>query len=288
ASNVFGLRNLSDAQAINQLVTTESKVLIVGSGLVGLDAAYAFLRRNMSVTIVEMVDKILPLQLDDRAAGAYQKLFEEAGCKFLLNKKATTTTMSGNKITQVVLDDGTALECDLVIVAAGVRPAIECIASAAIEGERKVDVNAHLQTNHPDIYAAGDVAGLSGIWPNAMKQGKIAAMNMCGNSVLYEDCYAMKNTINFYGLTTLSLGKTTVEEGDEVCICEERTNYKKAIFRHGKLRGIILQGDIRYCGIYQYLIKNEMDLKELSTQIFHLSFAEFFHVAADGEYRYSC
>ncbi|HIU77438.1 MAG TPA: NAD(P)/FAD-dependent oxidoreductase, partial [Candidatus Pelethocola excrementipullorum] len=137
-----------------------------------------------------------------------------------------------------------------------------------------------------NIYAAGDVAGLSGIWPNAMKQGETAAYNMCGVTMEYQDRYAMKNTMNFYGLVTLSLGRGVAEEGDEVIICHDSKNYKKAILRDGKLDSILLQGDMDYSGVYQYLIKNQIDLSDKKDKIFQLSFADFYDINEDGQYSY--
>ena len=93
-----------------------------------------------------------------------------------------------------------------------------------------------------------------------MKQGQIAALNMCGIQAEYTDRYAMKNTMNFYGLVTLSLGRGVAEEGDIVLEEEDAHNYRRAIIRDGKLDSILLQGKIDYSGIYQYLIKNQIDL----------------------------
>lgn len=94
ANNVFGLRNLSDAQAIRPLADQADKILIVGSGLVGMDAAYAFLEQGKDVTVVEMADRILPIQLNETAGQAYKDLFEAHGCRFLLGKKASETHMN--------------------------------------------------------------------------------------------------------------------------------------------------------------------------------------------------
>ncbi len=287
AENVFGLRHLSDAQAIDKMAEDSENVLIVGSGLVGMDAAYALLERGKKVTVVEMADRILPIQLDEKAGAAYKEKFEKAGCTFILGKKASETVMDENRrITKVILDDGTELPCDLIIVAAGVRSAIGCVQSGEVKAERFIEVDDYMQTNRPDVYAAGDVTGLSGIWPNAMKQGEAAAYNMCGVKVQYLDRYAMKNTMNFYGLTTLSLGRGVAEEGDEVFTCEDSRNYKKAILRDGKLDSILLQGDIKYSGLYQYLIKNRVDLSDKKDKIFELSFADFYDILPDGQYSY--
>ncbi len=287
ATNVFGLRDLSDAQQIRTLADQANNILIVGSGLVGMDAAYAFLEQGKSVTVVEMAERILPLQLDEIAGNVYRKKFEAHGCRFLLGKKASETIMNEKgAIETVILDDGTEISCDLVIVAAGVRPAIECVQESNIQAERFIEVNNHMETNVRHVYAAGDVAGLSGIWPNAMKQGETAAFNMCGIEKEYTDLYAMKNTMNFYGITTLSLGRGIPEKDDQVIIQHDSKGYRRAILRNGKLDSILIQGEIDYSGIYQYLIKNEIDLSEIETDIFHLSFADFYKIDKNGQYYY--
>lgn len=298
AKNVYGLRNLSDAQEIIKYVRPQGKVVIVGSGLVGMDAAYALIEQKMDVTVVEMADRILPIQLDETAGNEYKKLFEEAGCKFMLGRKASETVLdSNNNVVQLILDDKTALDCNVIIVAAGVRPAIKCTLDSGVNAERSIQVNEYMETSIPDIYAAGDVAGLSGIWPNAMKQGNVAAINMSGvdnNEVnlnysslktAYEDTYAMKNTINFFGLVTLSLGRGQSQEGDEVIIREDSKSYKKAIIRDNKLDSILLQGNIDYAGTYQYLIKNKINLDN-GKDIFNTSFADYYGVKSKGQYEF--
>lgn len=285
AENVFGLRNLIDVQKMEKRMEQTEQVLIVGSGLVGLDAAYALLHRGKKVTVVEMADRILPLQLDETGAKIYQDLFEEAGCRFVLGRRASETTMDEDKrIRSVRLDDGTEIPCDLVIVAAGVRPAIGCAAGSGIRGERFIEVDDYMKTSEEDVYAAGDVTGRSGIWPNAQKQGQIAGYNMCGLPMQYVDTYAMKNTINFFGLVTLSLGRGVAEEGDEVVTCEDSKTYKRAILREGKLDSILLQGDMDYSGVYQYVIKNNIDIS--AKDVFKLSFADFYGIQEDGQYVY--
>ena len=114
----------------------------------------------------------------------------------------------------------------------------------------------YLRTTVPDVYAAGDVCGLSGIWPNAMKQGITAARNMCGQSERYEDTYAMKNTMNFFGLPALCLGDINRVGADTQVIKEEDSRvYRKALVENGRLKAILMLGDISASGIFQYLIK---------------------------------
>lgn len=288
ASNVFGLRHLSDATAIDKRAKAATNIVIIGSGLVGLDAAFGLMEQGKKVTVVEMAEQILPIQLDRNAAGEYQKRFEEAGCQFYLGRKGTDTiTDEQGLITKLVLDNKEALDCDLIIVAAGVRPAIDLFEDSGLKVERSIVVNGTLQTSNPDIYAAGDVTGLSGIWPNAMKQGKIAAMNMCGGNYQYIDRYALKNTINFFGLVSLGVGELTPKEGDVIQIEECSKGYKRAILRNHVLVGILLQGDISNAGIYQYLIKHQIDLSSIERNVFYLNFGDFYGVKSNGEFDYA-
>ncbi len=287
ASNVYGLRNLSDAQAIVAEAEKAEHVLVIGSGLVGLDAAYGLLERGKEITIVEMADRILPVQLDAHGALGYQERFEKAGVRFVLGRKASQAVCEPDgKIHKVTLDNGEELSCDLVIVAAGVRPSVGYLDGSKIACDRGITVDERMRTSIQDIYAAGDITGRSGIWPNAADQGRIAGRSMCGLKAEYTDTYAMKNTINFFGLETLCVGRIQAGEGDEVLIKEDRNQYKRAIVKGGKVEGILLQGNIANAGFWQYLIKNAIDIRGIRENIFDISYADFYHVGKNGAYQW--
>ena len=287
AENVFGLRHLRDAQAIDKLAEKAENIVIIGSGLVGLDAAYGLMETGKKVSIVEMADQILPVQLDKTGAYEYQKRFEKAGAVFYLGRKAADTVMGEDKIIrEIILDNGEKLPCDLIIVAAGVRSAVAGMEGEGIVIDRGIKVDDYLQTGAEGVYAAGDVTGLSGIWPNAQKQGETAALNMCGSHVEYTDRYAMKNTINFFGLVSMCVGLIIPQEGDVVIAREDSRNYKRVILRDGKVVGVLLQGDISHGGIWQYLIKNQIDLAGIKKDIFDLNFGDFYGIKDNGEYQW--
>ena len=128
-----------------------------------------------------MENRLCPLQLDETAAAPYKALFEKAGCEFYLSKKASAAELGkdGN-VTAVTLDDGTRLPADFLVVSAGVRPNIEFLEGSGISLDRRIVTDEHMRTSVPAVYAAGDAAGLSGIWPNPALQGEIAAKKMCG------------------------------------------------------------------------------------------------------------
>lgn len=288
AANVFGLRHLSDAQKIDDMAQSAQNVVIIGSGLIGLDAAYALLHLGKNVTVVEMVDRILPLNLDAEAAGVYQQKFAEEGCVFKLASKVCDTACDSNgNVSQILLEGGEALPCDLVIVAAGVRPAVEFLADSGIEYDRALKVDDHLRTSSPDIYAAGDVTGLSGIWPNAAKQGEIAALNMCGIDTVYDDTFAAKNTINFFGLPTLSVGAIEPQDGDRVLTRACRNFYQKIILRDNYVAGVILQGNIANSGIWLHIIKNKIKLWGPEDALWNVSYADFYQTDPSARYVWS-
>ena len=287
AENVFGLRHLRDAQAIDELAKDAENIVIIGSGLVGLDAAYGLMETGKKVSIVEMADQILPVQLDKTAAFEYQKRFEKAGAVFYLGRKAADTVMGEDKIIrEIILDNGEKLPCDLIIVAAGVRSAVAGMEGEGIVIDRGIKVDDYLQTGAEGVYAARDVTGLSGIWPNAQKQGETAALNMCGSHVEYTDRYAIKNTINFFGLVSMCVGVILPQEGDVVIAREDSRNYKRVVLRDGKAVGVLLQGDISHGGIWQYLIKNQIDLAGIKKDIFDLNFGDFYGIKDNGEYQW--
>ncbi len=288
ASNVYGLRNLSDAQAIVKEAETAKRVLVIGSGLVGLDAAYGLIERGKKLTVVEMADRILPVQLDAHAAKAYEDLFEKAGVRFVLERKASEAVCQPDgKIHKVILDNGEEIPCDLIIVAAGVRSSLACLESSGIDCQRGVTVDSCMRTSAADVYAAGDVTALSGIWPNAADQGRIAGKNMCGLTARYTDTYAIKNTINFFGLVTLCVGRIQKEEGDQVYIREDQRQYKRILVKDGRVEGILFQGNIAGAGIWQYLIKNQIDVSGIDKDIFDINYGDFYQVGDRGKYEWA-
>ena len=289
APNVFGFRDFSDALKIDEAFLKGKRVFIVGSGLVGLDAASALCERGAQITIAEMAPRVMPLQTDDYAASIYQKAFEAHGCKFLLGVGATDAVVDekGN-ITEVILATGEHIPCDFIIMAAGVRPRIEIAQNSGIAAERAIQVDDHLRTSAPDVYAAGDCTGLSGVWPDAAAQGEAAAENMAGIDTVYEKPYPFKNTSNFFGVTMLSVGRLDLTEGAEILIHRTPKEYKKAIIKDGILTGYLSLGDISNSGLYLHLIKNGIDVSGKTDKIFRLSFSDFYGInEKNGEYAYS-
>jgi len=287
AKNVFGLRHLTDAKAIRQNAANANNILIIGAGLVGLDAAYGLLEMGKKPTVVEMSANILPQNMDARAAQTYKAKFEEAGCKFLLeNRVVSVQTDASGAVSHINLSTGKQLDCDLLIVAVGVRPSVSFLQDSDIVCERGIIVDSYFATNIKGVYAAGDVTGISESWPDAIRHGEVAALNMCGIPTPYDDALVQKNTVNFFGIPTLSVGKFKLLDGDVEDFREDSECYQKIIIRSGAPVGIILQGDISRSGFWQHIIKNNMNIAQIQKSVWKVSFADSYGIDENGEYKW--
>lgn len=289
ANNVSCLRNIEDTISISEKCSDGDDVVIIGGGLVGIDAVVGLINKGANVHLIEMADRILPLQLDKKASSNYEKLFLDRNVNIITSASVQGVILNETgDAREVVLSTGKTIPCKYIVVAAGVRPNVDFLEGSSVKIERGIVIDNHCQTTYKDIFAAGDVTGLAPIWPVAVKQGKAAALNMAGIETSHEDNFAFQNSMNFLGLETISLG--TIEAPDEsytTDVFKNKTSYKKIIHKDGIIYGAILQGDISYCGVFTSLIKNKINISSKNKNIFNLSFADFYATKDNGEYVYA-
>ena len=288
-NNVVGLRNLDDAILIKEQAKKVKNVVVLGAGLVGIDAVSGLLGQGLNISLVEMSNKILPLQLDKHASDVYEKKFIEEGVSLKLDVKAEKLLLDENNNPKaLVLNTGEEVPYELVIVATGVRSNVAFIENSNVECDRfGLIIDAKGQTNIENIYGAGDVTGRNPIWPTAVKEGIIAAHNMLGKEMVMTDFFGSKNTMNFVGIATMSLGM--VEPADETYIVAtkvEDNNYKKIIHKDGKIYGAIIQGDLSYAGVLTQLIKENIDVSKVTKSLFDIDYADFFNIEKNFEFSY--
>lgn len=288
-NNVVGLRNLDDAVLIKDQAKKVKNVVVLGAGLVGIDAVSGLLGQGLNISLVEMSNKILPLQLDKHASDVYEKKFTEEGVSLKLDVKAEKLLLDeDNNPKALLLNTGEEVACELVVVATGVRSNIAFMENSNIECDRfGLIIDAKGQTNIENIYGAGDVTGRNPIWPTAVKEGIIAAHNMLGKEMIMTDFFGSKNTMNFVGVATMSLGM--VEPEDETYVVEtqiEGDNYKKIIHKDGKIYGAIIQGDLSYAGVLTQLIKENIDVSKVTKSLFDIDYADFFNIEKNFEFSY--
>lgn len=289
AKNVIGFRNVEDIDTIREAVKTKKHIIMLGSGLVGLDCATGLLELGVPLTLIDMAGWLLSRQLDERAAKTYQDIFTENGVKQYYGVGLAEVVLDeNNMITEAVLTDGRRLPCDYCIVTAGVRSNVEFLQGSGIETSRfGLVYDASGKTSDDNIYGAGDVSGTSPIWPVAVKEGIIAASNMVGVKREMTDFFASKSTMNFFGIPSMSLGDVNPKEEDiQVEIKDTGDSYKKILHKNGRITGAILQGDLAYSGILQQLIARRIDISRVKKPIFDIDYSDFFHMNENFEFFY--
>lgn len=287
---VYTLRHIDDVYKIKDRIINHKKVAIIGAGLVGIDALVGLLEyKDIEVSLINTGEFILNKQLDKFSAKVYEDKFIKKGAK-LYNKASIKeiTKKENNDVAGIKLNDGTLVECDMIIVATGVRPNTDFIDISKIEYDRGIVINNKCETNIKDVYAAGDVVGKNAIWPLAVKQGITAAYNMFGVEKEIGDSFALKNSMNFIGIPTVSLGIVEpLDETYKVVIRKSDNEYKKFIYKDNIIYGMIAQGDISYTGSIAYLIQHKVEIPQLETNIFDIGYGEFLELKDNGEFCYN-
>ena len=289
ANNVIGLRNLDDAIRIKEIAPKVKNIIILGAGLVGVDAMAGLLDYDAKVTMIEMGDRILPLQLDHYAANVYIERLKEEGVDFRFNVRAEKVIVDeNNNPVAIKLNTGEEVPGELIIACTGVRSNVGFLEGSGIECDKfGLIFNPKGETNVKDVYGAGDISGRNPIWPTAVKEGLIEANNMCNKDIYMEDFFGSKNTMNFCGVATMSLGTVikpddTYEEAVEI----KGKDYKKIIHKNGTIYGAIVQGDLSYVGVLTQLIKDKINIDRVKKPIFQIDYSDFFNEKENLEFVY--
>jgi nitrite reductase (NADH) large subunit len=261
---VFSLRTLDDAIAIREFAKGKEEVLVIGGGLLGLEAGNGLRKLGLKVRVIEFFDRLLPRQMDKDGSVLLQEKFEEMGFSFVLGV-VTEKIYEENGTRLVKLKDGRTFSADFVVVSAGISPDVDLARTARVPINKGVLVDDCLKTDNPDIFAAGDVAEhrgrTYGIWPAAEEQGKLAGTNMTGESETYKGT-VMSTTLKVLGVDLASLGDITGENAREYFRADQAGKiYQKIFVRDNRIAGAILLGDIKKAFSLQSMMKAGTNVK---------------------------
>lgn len=254
---------LDDAYALERMTDENSRVLIVGAGLIGLKCAEGLAERVKKITVCDLAQKVMPSILDDEAADMVKSRLEAAGIELLLGD--TAAKFDGSK---AVMRSGVQVDFDVLVVAVGVRPNISLFKDAGGECGRAITVDSHMRTSIPDIYAAGDCTEMIDIssdgikvmalMPNANIQGFCAGVNMTGGDKTFDNAVPM-NSIGLFGCHVMSAGSY---DGEKRTVRTE-SGLKEFYIRDNLLKGFIIVDDTERAGIYTSLIRNKIPLGDI-------------------------
>lgn len=256
----FTFMSLDDAKALQAAIGQESRVLIIGAGLIGLKCAEGICDRVKKITVVDLADRILPSILDETGSEMVKTHLEKHNLQFFLSDSVKKFEQNS-----AVLNSGKTIDFDVLVVAVGVRPNVSLVSQAGGEVRRGIVTDDHCRTTLEDIYAAGDCSEshdittdqdrVLALLPNAYMQGECAGINMAGGEKRYDKAIPM-NAIGFFGLHIITAGSY---DGEEYQIQNENS-YKKLMTKDGLLKGYILIGKVERAGIYTSLIREKTPL----------------------------
>ncbi|MDG4475069.1 NAD(P)/FAD-dependent oxidoreductase [Thiovibrio frasassiensis] len=267
---VFSLRHIKDARAILAQAGKSAEVILIGGGLLGLEAGNALRKLGKKVTVVEFFPRLLPRQLDSKGGARLQKLMEKMGFSFRLSAMTKTITGSNGQADGIVLEGGETVRGQMVIVSAGVRPNLELAKAGELICDKGVIVNDRLETSGNGIYAAGDVAEhrgvVSGIWPAAMQQGKVAGANIAGGEAQYNGT-TMSNILKVAGIDVAAAGNIDAEGRFESQVISSDTVYKKLVIENNRAIGCIMVGDTKNFNSISRYISEQRDIATLKNSL---------------------
>lgn len=274
----FSLRTAEDGMSIRTYLQQHhcKKVVIAGGGLLGLEVAYAFTQVGVKVTVLERSNQLLTRQLDGSAANILHSYLAALGIIIIYSAEIQSVigeydddNSSLNRISAVKLKTGETLSVDLALVAAGITANKKLSEKNNLDHDQGLIVDDHLRTSIKHIYAAGDIAQLEtsqgklpGLWPIAVEQGRIAAINALGGDQAYQ-VKPIATGLKVVGVELTSMGKFIADENDQEYVVRNKDKYQKVVIHDKTIVGCILLGHPEYNSKIIGFINSQQDLSEV-------------------------
>jgi nitrite reductase (NADH) large subunit len=266
-ADLDGVHTFRDSRDVDRLLSLAAKkrrVVVVGGGLLGLEAAYGLAKAGAPVTLIHLMDRLMERQLDGPAAELLKSLVERKGIEILLN--ANTARLRGERrVEGIELTDGRIIEADAVIFAAGIRPNVALARDAGLPVNRGVVVSDQLETGAPDIFALGECAEhrgtCYGLVEPAYEQARVLAQHLAGRVASYAGSVVATN-LKVSGVSVFSAGDFIASDGSETIVLNDlrRGTYKKLVIGNNRLTGAVLVGDTQDALWYLELIRNQIPI----------------------------
>lgn len=268
---VFTLKTLADADRIKAAAGQAKTVVLIGGGLLGLEAGNGLRKLGLKVIVVEFFPRLLPRQMDVAGASILQSQMEDMGFTFHLGA-ITEEIVAGPEGLLVCLKGGDKIAGDLVLISAGVRPDLSLAQALGLKMDKGVKVDDTMKTSRDEVYAAGDLiehrGRVYGIWPAALEQGKVAGAAMAGQEAKYEGTLP-SNVLKVVGIDLVAAGDIDADGKLSAIVHQDKVKktYRKLVIQDNCLVGAILLGDIRGNAEIQAAIKKQQDISQLKSDL---------------------
>ncbi|MDY7578825.1 FAD-dependent oxidoreductase [Herbaspirillum sp. RTI4] len=273
---VIAFRDIADVETMLTAARNHRHAVVIGGGLLGLEAANGLLRQGMDVTVVHVGDNLMDRQLDKPAADLLRKALETKGLRVLVATH-TSEIVGRNAVTAVRFADGSEIPADLVVMTAGVRPNIALAQQAGLHCERAIVVDDTLQTYDPRIYAVGECVqhrqATFGLVAPIWEQARVCGAHLAGTGHRRYAQQATATKLKVTGVDLYSAGDFIGSSGTEDLVLRDprRGIYKRLVVRDNQVVGAVLYGDVKDGPWYFELIQKKIDI---SSWRHHLLFGE--------------
>ncbi|GKU26891.1 FAD-dependent oxidoreductase [Clostridium folliculivorans] len=247
-NGVYTIKDVNDTYEVKNALKDSKNAIVIGGGLLGLEAAYEISMKGTNVTVVEFLPRLLPRQLDEDGSKLFKDIIDKSEVNVILGECCKEVIVENNTVTAIKLASGKILNCDLLLFSVGVRPHCNLAKLAGVNINRGILVNDNMETNVPSVYACGDVAELNGIvygtWPAAIEMGKVAGTNAVSSCKSFNK-FVSSVMFNALGAHVFSAGSVDFADDslEEVANNVPKDQYSKLFFKDDKLvAGILIGG----------------------------------------------
>ena len=264
---VIAYRDIADVDYMLDSAKSYKNAVVIGGGLLGLEAANGLKERGMDVTVVHLLDSLMERQLDKASGALLQRSLEERGLSFKMT--AQTEALLGDKrVEKVRFADGSELDADLVVMAVGIRPNVELAKKAGIHSERGIVVNDTMQTFDPRIYAVGEClqhrGATYGLVAPLFEQAKVCANHLAEMGISRYEGSVTSTKLKVTGIDLFSAGDFLGDESTEDIVFQDPKAgvYKKVVLKDNQIQGAVLYGDTVDGAWYFDLMRNGTDVSD--------------------------
>jgi nitrite reductase (NADH) large subunit len=269
---VVGFRDIRDVELMLQASEKYRHAVVIGGGLLGLEAANGLKKRGMAVTVVHLLDTLMERQLDKPAADLLKRALQDSGLDFRMEAQ-TEAILGRDRVTGVRFKDGSEIPADLVVMAVGIRPNVDLAKSAGIHCERGILVNDTLQTFDPRIYAVGECVQhrrqLFGLVAPLFEQAKVCANHLAEYGIARYEGSVTSTKLKVTGIDLFSAGEFQGGNGYEELLFQDpaRGIYKKLVVESNRIKGAVLYGDTGDGAWYFQMMRDGTDISAFRENI---------------------
>lgn len=265
---VLGYRDIRDVESMLAASDVHQHVVVIGGGLLGLEAAFGLKKQGMDVTVVHLAETLMERQLDTEAGQMLQAELGSRGIKFLMGYQTAALNGEG-RVSSVSFASGEEIPADLVVMAAGIRPNIQLGKDSGLVCNRGIVVNDVLQTSHDDIYSVGECiehrGQTYGLVAPLYEQARALARHLAGDVEASYEGSVTSTRLKVTGVELFSAGDFTGDAGCDYVTFRDpmQASYKKLVLRDNRLIGAVMYGDVIDGAWYFQQILDETDVQDI-------------------------